>query len=208
MQLLHNDDVASIDEPIGPVAIAKLCHVAPETVYRWIQEGKLPSFKTAGGHSRVFKEDVEIFLGKLNLSSVGKGVVQARVLVVDDEPPVRRLVVRVVQQVLPRSEIVEAGDGFEAGRQTVLMKPHLVILDLHLPGMDGFRVCQAIRDDAGLKSPKILAITGDPTPEARRKILDAGADDFMEKPLDVEVLKAKIGALVGAATGGSPRGTP
>ncbi len=184
---------------MGPVAIARLCHVVPETVYRWIEEGKLPAFKTVGGHRWVFARDVEILLKSLKLPIPQEMHVEAslKILVVDDEEDIRRFVSRVVKRLDPAAVVVEARDGFEAGRQVVLVKPDLVVLDLGLPGVDGFQVCRAIRADPNMKGVKILAITGLPIDEARRRILEEGADEFLAKPFEIHLFEEKLGTLLG-----------
>jgi two-component system response regulator RpaA len=74
------------------------------------------------------------------------------------------------------------------------LKPAVVVLDLNLPGVDGFRVCEMIRKDPRLQHTKILAISGDA--EFEKKILAAGADDFAAKPFQMESLRKKIRRLI------------
>ena len=89
-----------------------------------------------------------------------------------------------------------APDGFSAGRLVHVFAPDLVILDLLLPGVDGFQVCKMIRQDAETKSTKILAVTGYDSPEIRSKIIDSGADDYLGKPLEYAQTLEKICKLL------------
>lgn len=128
---------------------------------------------------------------KTELSGGGK----KRILVVDDELEVCELVADALKDRFP-SEVRIARDGFSAGRVLSDFVPDLVVLDLMLPGVDGFEVCRQIRADDTFLGTKILAVTGYDTPENARRILDAGADMYLTKPLDTrELLKVVAGLL-------------
>jgi DNA-binding response OmpR family regulator len=106
------------------------------------------------------------------------------------------LVKRVLKEISPAFNIHEASNGFEAGQEIIDVRPHLVILDLNLPGMDGFQVCKIIRGDARLKHIKILAISGFDTAETHKRILEAGANEFLPKPFKPQAVKEKILSLL------------
>lgn len=180
----------------GTHDIARICQVTPPTIGRWIEEGKLPSFKTAGGHRRVWGEDLAIFLKSHNIPVPAELNLSTPILIVDDEPEMRRFIRRVITTSFPELEVHEAGDGFEAGHKITTILPALVILDLRLPGMDGFKVCRTVRADPAFKNLKILAISGVGVEEAKRQILEAGADYFMPKPFGPEELAERLKAML------------
>ena len=97
-----------------------------------------------------------------------------------------------ISEDFPEAEVEEAGEGFLAGWKANSFRPHLVILDLMLPGLDGFHVCEFIRQFPELKDVKIIAISALMDPDAAKKILELGANDFLVKPFDLDVLKKKI----------------
>ena len=185
--------------------IAKICQVAPSSVTRWIHEGKLPASMTAGGHHRVLADDLLKFLKALNmpippeLAQGEKKTPSRKVLIIDDEYGVREMLRWMFQRYFPGFEIEEADEGFAAGWKANGLKPELVIVDIMLPGLDGYRVCQFIRSFEDLKDTKILAISGLRDPDVRSKILQFGANDFIAKPFDVEEIRQKIIALLGLA---------
>ncbi len=185
--------------------IAKICQVSPSSVTRWIHEGKLPASTTAGGHHRVLAENLLKFLKSLKmpippeLGEAEKKSASLKALVIDDEFGVREMIRWMFQRHFPDIEIQEADEGFAAGWKACALKPRLVILDLMLPGLDGYKVCQFIRSFEELKETKILAMTGLQTADVRTKMLQFGADDFIAKPFDVGVLRQKIDALLGLA---------
>ncbi len=71
-------------------------------------------------------------------------------------------------------------------------KPDLVILDLYMPGMDGFEVCERIKKNSDTSHIKIMALTGFDTPENRDLIMKAGADGYMAKPVEKDELIQNI----------------
>jgi DNA-binding response OmpR family regulator len=117
------------------------------------------------------------------------------VLVVDDDPSTVKIATSALEA-LDGVEVATAADGFEAGLQVVAFKPDLLILDLMMPGADGFEVCRHIRRDPDLAEIKILVLTAHGTHENLERVLEAGADDFMHKPVDVERLRRQVRALL------------
>ncbi|MBI4052237.1 MAG: response regulator [Elusimicrobia bacterium] len=187
-----------IKNALGTYDIARICHVTPPTVGRWIEEGKLPSFTTGGGHRRVWTSDLLAFLKIHNIPIPFEFSAQSRlrILIVDDEADVRKVSSRILQKIYPQAEIHEAEDGFEAGHKIATLLPSLVLLDLRLPGMNGYRVCRMIRQDEHLKKIKVLAMSGYAMEESQKQSMEAGADDFMPKPFEVEELRKKVGKLI------------
>jgi CheY-like chemotaxis protein len=78
-------------------------------------------------------------------------------------------------------------------------RPHALLLDLMMPGMDGFEVCRRLRARPTLNHVRIVAMTGFPSPDNVERIMAAGADACLPKPLDTERLLAELGLPVGAS---------
>ena len=93
-------------------------------------------------------------------------------------------------------EVESASDGFEAGIKIIKFQPHIVILDLYMPKMDGFEVCRQLKKDRDTATIKIIAISGDEDPRNREKILNCGADCFFSKPADINVIISEIHNLI------------
>jgi len=182
----------------GTYDIAKICHVTPATVGRWVDEGKLPFFTTGGGHRRVWDVDLISFLKSHNIPlpnefRTGEAM---RILIVDDERSLRRIITRLIKKLYPQAVIDEAIDGYEAGHKIGSFMPALVLLDLKLPGVDGFKVCQMVRQDKNLNDVKVLAMSGYSIVQYKKKALAAGADDFIAKPFQLDELSRKINKLL------------
>jgi len=119
-----------------------------------------------------------------------------KVLIVDDEDLIRELISKAIARLRTDAEIHEAKDGYEAGCKITSIVPSFVILDLKLPGMDGFKVCQSIRSNKSLVNTRVLAISAFNSDETRRRALEAGANDFLGKPFDSGELQRKLSVLL------------
>jgi len=116
----------------------------------------------------------------------------ARVLVVDDEPAVRRALERALR--LDSYEVEMAGDGEEALDVQSRDPADAVILDIAMPRLDGLEVCRRMRQ-AGDRTP-ILMLTARDAIDDRVKGLDVGADDYLVKPFALRELQARLRALL------------
>jgi CheY-like chemotaxis protein len=182
---------------LGLEEITRLCRVAPETVHKWVDRNGLPA-EGAGGDVRVSRAVLGAFLASRGLWVPPELGVESGpcVLVVDDEADIRRFIARVLRRLRPAARIHEAADGFEAGQKVMSLMPDAVVLDVHLPGLDGTKVCQNIRARAGFKETRVLAISGDKDPALRETILKEGADGFLVKPFQPNELEAALEKLL------------
>ena len=94
-------------------------------------------------------------------------------------------------------EVEAARDGFGALIKVGAFYPHLLILDLRMPSLDGFEVCKKIKEYPVTSSIKILAMTAYPGYGVRDRILTAGADAFLEKPVQLVELQTEVARLLG-----------
>lgn len=117
----------------------------------------------------------------------------ARVLVVDDVlPNVKLLEQRLNQEYF---DVLTATSGAEALELVSREKPDVVLLDVMMPGMDGFEVCKRIKGDDKSSHIPIVLVTALDQPEDKAKGLDAGADDFLTKPVKEVALYARVRSL-------------
>jgi putative two-component system response regulator len=116
------------------------------------------------------------------------------VLVVDDDPSVRSYFRRLLGA--RGYAIDEAADGRSALEAIAARPPDLVLLDVNLPEVNGFDVCRQVRQDAATRLTPIIMVTGLDAKPQRIEGLDAGADDFLTKPVDAQELLARVRSLV------------
>ncbi len=183
--------------------VAKHCQVSPVTVLRWIKDGKLPAHTTPGGRYRVGARDLLAFLAEhsmpVDTELRGRPSDVKRILVVDDEELIVETIVRNLRRSGWKFEFATALNGFEAGRQLGLFSPDLIVLDLKMPGVDGFEVCRRVKGDPKTQHIKILVVTGFASPGQLQRAREAGADDCLPKPFTGADLRQKVGDLLGLA---------
>jgi len=114
-----------------------------------------------------------------------------RILIIEDDDQILKILRRSL--VYEGYQVGTAADGEEGLNQLRDNKPALVILDWMLPGMDGLEVCRRIRE---LGNQPVLMLTAKDTLEDRVQGLDAGADDYLIKPFELDELLARIRALL------------
>src|SRR5690349_3789820 len=115
---------------------------------------------------------------------------RARVLVVDDTAANRRLLQAFLADV--DCDVVLAEDGVQALAMIQQEGPDLVLLDVQMPGLDGFSVCRRIKSDPATRLLPVVMITALNTTRDRVEALEAGADDFMSKPVERIELVARV----------------
>lgn len=113
-----------------------------------------------------------------------------KILIVDDEEEVRLG----LREFLETEEyaICEAGDGEEALVKTFTEKPHMILLDLRLPKLDGYQVCQTLKGNPITSGIPIIMITALNATPQKIKGMEYGADDYVSKPFDLDELGARI----------------
>ncbi len=116
--------------------------------------------------------------------------VSSSILIVDDSPPGRQ----VLEELLfgQGYDLAFAGDGPEALRQAAAITPDLILLDVMMPGMDGFEVCRRLRSDPHLAEVPVVMVTALDDGASRLLGLEAGADDFISKPFNRAELRARV----------------
>ena len=174
---------------------AKLCHVSPLSIINWVNAGRLPAFRTPGGHRRIRRDDLIRFMKDNGIplpDELQEGSGKQRVLVVDDEASIRELLSEHLKSRTPSYEVAVASDGFEAGRLVATFRPDVVLLDLRMPGLDGFQICRTIKAAPESSGTTVLAMTGFYSPEIEARILECGALRCFAKPVDPETLASCI----------------
>jgi len=117
-----------------------------------------------------------------------------RVLLVDDEDQLRR----VMRDLLERDgyEVIEAGDGVEALDQVDRHAPDIIVLDLNLPGLDGFGVLSHLRSRRVTHDIPVVVLTARGDEENEIRVFEFGADDFLSKPFRARALSARLDAVL------------
>jgi excisionase family DNA binding protein len=180
--------------------VARLCGVTIRTVIKWFEQGRLEGYRLPGSRDRRFTRDaVRRFLEAsdlpVSLSQLGTPLV----LVVDDDPGIRRLLTRYLGT-LGVVEVDQASTGWEAGLKVASRRPRLLLLDYRLGDTTGGEVLRTIRSMSELEQPAIVIMSAHLTEQQAEELLAEGADAWLPKPFELEVLRDTVYRYVGIAS--------
>lgn len=180
---------------------ALLLGVSHRTVQLWVENGALQAWKTAGGHRRITMTSVRKLVDERR-DATGPGTATApgaakKLLLVDDDATLLRLYeLEISGWNLPLT-LVKAQNGFEALLRIGEQRPDILVSDLSMPGMDGFRMIRTLRADAACANMAVIVVSGLDRPT----IASMGLPDdipVFSKPVPFSQLRAAIeGAMAG-----------
>ena len=180
----------------GPVyytthQVARFLGVSLPTVVNWVNSGLLAAHRTPGGHRRIAHSDIIAF-ARENDYPIARELLRhsdrtPRVLVVDDEKDFSDMV-REFLTLQGELEVEVADSGFQAGFTVARFEPDLILMDLMMPGMDGFEAHRLLRGDDETRNIPVIACTGFDDPDIARRIDEEGFDGFIHKPLKLDEL--------------------
>lgn len=175
---------------------ADICKVSQQTIIRCFDSGRLKGFRVPGSRFRRIPRDALLAFMKENQippDALDSG--KSRVLVVDDDPEIVELFVDVLERD-GRFEVRTANTGYDAGLVTSEFHPDLILLDYMLPDVNGNVVCRTIRQKEEFADTKIIIVSGVVNQDEIDELLQAGANDFVKKPFNIEKLIERIGQLL------------
>lgn len=168
---------------------AKFLGVAQSTIRKWSDQGRVPAFYTPGGHRRYRRRDLELFLDRSGPGGRSSGPL---VLVVDDDARVREFIR--VNLEMEGYAVAEAADGAEALQALEGQTPDLVLLDVVMPGVDGWQMLQRMQEQHG--SIPVIMFSGKVDGESVADAARRGAQGFIGKPFDPQQLIDRAKQLV------------
>jgi len=167
---------------------AKICKVSQQTIIRCFDNGQLKGFRVPGSRFRRIPRDALYKFMKDNgipTDALESG--KRKVLLVDDDPDLVEMMTKVLEED-GRFEVRVAHNGFDAGMMVKEYRPDLIVLDVMLPDINGKEVCQRVRADNTLEGVKVICISGMVEEDKVHELREAGADDFLQKPFEIEEL--------------------
>ena len=175
---------------------AKICKVSQQTIIRCFDSGQLKGFRVPGSKFRRIPRDILYKFMKDNgipTDALESG--RRKALVVDDDVELVELI-RDVLEADGRFEVRVANNGFDAGMMVREYRPDILVLDIMLPDINGKEVCQRVRSDNTLDEVKIICISGLVEQDKIQDLLSSGANDFLQKPFEVEQLLGRMCGLL------------
>jgi two-component system, OmpR family, response regulator RpaA len=175
---------------------AEMCKVSQQTIIRCFDSGRLKGFRVPGSRfRRIPREELLRFMRDNEIPTDRLETGKRRILVVDDDNQIVELFVDLLGGD-DRYEMRTAGTGYDAGVLTESFKPDLMILDYMLPDINGNVVCETVRKNPALNSMKVIIVSGVVNQGEIDGLLQSGANEFIKKPFNIEILKTRIETLL------------
>lgn len=172
--------------------VAEICKLSQQTVIRCFDSGRLGGYRVPGSRfRRIPREALIQFMKEHNIPLDSLEMGKTRVLVVDDDPAIVEMLVELLERD-GRFEVQTAATGFDAGMKTRAFRPDVIVLDYLLPDINGNAVCRSIRSDAALSDVKIIIVSGVVDRDQVDRLMQDGANDFLQKPFSIEQLVNRI----------------
>ena len=171
--------------------VAKICNVAPRTVSKWFDSGALHGYRIPGSKDRRIPLNQLIrFMKQHGMPMNGLMTGCMRVLIVDDEQDIVEVLEKILEDEA-KYEVEVAKGGFAAGLTAEKVRPHVILVDMHLRDLDGKEVARFVKNNPDLQLTKVIAMSGRMSDEEGKGLLAAGFDGFLKKPFHVrQVIEA------------------
>ncbi len=175
---------------------AKICKVSQQTIIRCFDSGQLKGFRVPGSRfRRIPRHELFQFMKDNGIPTDALDSGKRKLLIVDDDEALVELLVDVFGRD-GRFDIRTTNNGFDAGMLVKEFRPDIVVLDVMLPDINGKEVCQRVRSDKTLDNVRIICISGMVEQDRVADLKAAGANDFLQKPFDVDRLLERVCELL------------
>jgi excisionase family DNA binding protein len=179
---------------------AKICKVSQQTIIRCFDSGQLKGFRVPGSRfRRIPRNELYQFMRENGIPTDALESGKRKILVVDDDLELVELITDVLDKD-GRFEVRSVNNGFDAGMMVKEYHPDLLVLDVMLPDINGKEVCQRVRSDSTMDDVKIICISGMVEQDKIEDLRASGADDFLQKPFEVDQLVDRICQLLEVET--------
>lgn len=188
--------------------VAEFCDVYASTVNNWIKDGRLKAFSTPGGHNRVPKDNLLVFLKEYKVpmpAEFKEAPVCPHVLLVDDEPGMIGMLEHAFS-IYPGIFTVDSRlNGYAALMAIGSRKPSLVVLDILMPELDGWGVIDHMKASPETRDIKFIVLSGQKPKPAPETLAAHKVDAFFEKPFDTIQFLNTAAELAGVKLPDTPR---
>jgi excisionase family DNA binding protein len=191
----------SEDAYVSTREAADLLGISLRTAQLWVESGVLLAWKTSGGHRRILRKSVDALLterarqsGLSPSQATSKGVF--KVVLVEDDQDLLRLIELSLSDLSKNIEVRSAKDGFAGLVLIGQFLPDLVIADLNMPGMDGFRMINSLIGSEFAPAQIVVSTALSPADIEQRGGLPETVE-VLQKPYSLEILEQKVLSLLG-----------
>lgn len=195
----------SVSRPLGVGQAAQNSRVEPRTINNRIRTGKLKASATPVGHFRVWPSDLRKFLEahNMDINFDFRGEHPKKLLTIDDDEAYAEMIREVLHDKIENRKVTVSQHGYESLIILGEFKPELVVLDLMIPGIDGFKVLELIAGRKTNYPVKVLVLSGNFSTAAIDRLTRSRADSWLRKPVSVaELLRSVLDLLSNEEPGG------
>ncbi len=180
---------------------ARALGVGLNTVKRWIARGELEAVRTPGGHWRIPEGSLRGFMARHGMLAPAGGGAARRVLIVDDDPAACALLEAALGDSRPALSVCSEQDGYSALIRIGAWRPHLLVLDILMPGIDGIGVLRRLRSEPELgRGMAIVVVTSAwDRPQVRRAVREARVEALLPKPVAAAQFQRTVTGLLAPA---------
>jgi excisionase family DNA binding protein len=188
-------EIINTDSLLTSTQVGDLLQVNPSSVKKWVNDGHIVAFRTPGGHRRIRALDLVTFLDQhkipvpRQLTNAGR----RRIVAVDDDVTQLRALGRSFKRWADKLDVVLVDNGVDALVEVGATRPHGLLIDVYLPGIDGIEVCRRLKSNATTKDLTIIVTSGRLTTELEASAKAAGARRVLRKPVDVTAVVEELG---------------
>lgn len=175
--------------------VGDLLQVNPSSVKKWVNDGRIAAFRTPGGHRRIRVADLVDFLTRHDMP-IPRSLAEAsrrRMLVVDDDAMSLRALARRLKPYLSRVQVELTQNGIDALVMVGSFKPHLIVLDVFMPELDGVEVCRRLKLKPETRDIGVIVTSAHLTKAIEDNAQAAGALTCVPKPIELKVLLGYLG---------------
>ena len=188
---MSTSSTSKVKDVLTTGEVAKICSVAPRTVSKWFDSGALHGYRIPGSKDRRIPLNQLIrFMKQHGMPLNGLMTGSTRVLIVDDEQDIVEVLEKILEDEA-KYEVEVCRGGFEAGVTADKLRPHVILLDMHLATIDAKEVCRQVKNSPDLQLTKVIAMSGKLNDEEAKALGQFGFDGFLRKPFHVrQVMEA------------------
>jgi len=193
-------EIIESDSLLTSTQVGTLLQVNPSSVKKWVNDGHIVAFRTPGGHRRIRALDLVSFLDqhKIPVPRPLQNAGKRRIVAVDDDVTQLRALGRAFKRWADKVEVVLVDNGVDALVEVGSTRPHGLVIDVFLPGLDGIEVCRRLKANAATKDLCIIVTSGRMTSELEQAARNAGARRVLRKPVDVTQVIEELGLGIDA----------
>jgi len=183
------------DSLLTSTQVGNLLQVNPSSVKKWVNDGHIIAFRTPGGHRRIRALDLVAFLDahKIPVPRQLQNAGKRRIVAVDDDITQLRALGRSLKRWSDKLDVTLVDNGVDALLEVGASRPHGLLIDVFLPGIDGIEVCRRLKANAATKDIAIIVTSGRLTSELEQAARAAGARRVLRKPVDVTAVIEELG---------------